>query len=141
MNVSKDWFVGLFQKIHVNGAYFGGRGLDRFSQYQFGLFDDTRIHGVPASGVRMSELGMARGSYTFNLFEQYRIDVFLEQAFGQDKERRTGWEPITGLGTALNVKGPWNTILRVDAGKSFLPSRYRTNGSTVVQILMLKPLK
>jgi hypothetical protein len=29
----------------------------------------------------------------------------------------------------------------VDAGKSFLPSRYRTNGSTVVQILMLKPLK
>lgn len=141
LNVSKDWFVGLFQKIHVNGAYFGGRGLDRFSQYQFGLFDDTRIHGVPASGVRMSELGMARGSYTFNLFEQYRIDVFLEQAFGQDKERRTGWEPITGLGTALNVKGPWNTILRVDAGKSFLPSRYRTNGSTVVQILMLKPLK
>jgi hypothetical protein len=141
LNVSKDWFVGLFQKIHVNGAYFGGRGLDRFSQYQFGLFDDTRIHGVPASGVRMSELGMARGSYTFNLFEQYRIDVFLEQAFGQDKERQTGWEPITGLGTALNVKGPWNTILRVDAGKSFLPSRYRTNGSTVVQILMLKPLK
>jgi hypothetical protein len=131
----------LFQKIHVNGAYFGGRGLDRFSQYQFGLFDDTRIHGVPASGVRMSELGMARGSYTFNLFEQYRIDLFLEQAFGQDKERRTGWEPITGLGTALNVKGPWNTILRVDAGKSLLPSRYRTNGSTVVQILMLKPLK
>ena len=141
LNVSKDWFLGLFQKIHVNGAYFGGRGLDRFSQYQFGLFDDTRIHGVPASGVRMSELGMARGSYTFNIFDQYRVDVFLEQAFGQDKDRRTGWEPITGLGTAVNVKGPWNTILRVDAGKSFLPSRYRTNGSTVVQILMLKPLK
>jgi hypothetical protein len=141
LNVSKDWFFGLFQKVHVNGAYFGGRGLDRFSQYQFGLFDDTRIHGVPASGVRMSELGMARGSYTFNIFEQYRFDVFLEQAFGQDKERLTGWEPITGIGTALNVKGPWNTILRVDAGKSFLPSRYRANGSTVVQILMLKPLK
>jgi hypothetical protein len=140
VNVSKDWYLGLFQKLHANGAYFGGTRLDRFSQYQFGLFDDTRIHGVPASGVRMSELAMVRGAYTFNIFEQYRFDLFLEQAFGRDKVRLTDWERITGLGVALNVKGPWNTILRVDAGQSFLPSRYRTNGSTVVQVLMLKPL-
>ena len=36
--------------------------LDRFVQYQFGMFDDTRIHGVPASGVRFGELAMVRGS-------------------------------------------------------------------------------
>jgi hypothetical protein len=141
LNVSKDWYLGLFQKVHVNGAYFGGRRLDRFSQYQFGLFDDTRIHGVPASGVRMSELAMVRGSYSFNLFEQYRFDLFLEQAMGIDRERQTDWERITGLGVAFNVKAPWNTILRVDAGKSFLPPRYRPTGSTVVQVLLLKPLK
>ena len=78
-SLSKDLYLGVFQKLHFNGAYFGGRNLDRFSRYQFGLFDDTRIHGVPASGLRFDELAMARGSYTFNIFDQYRIDLFLEQ--------------------------------------------------------------
>ena len=48
--LSKDIFLSTFQKVHLNAAYFGGTRLDRFSRYQFGLFDDTRIHGVP--GVR-----------------------------------------------------------------------------------------
>ncbi len=76
---------GPFHKIHLNGAWFGGRDLDRFAKYQFGMFDDTRIHGVPASGVRFEEIGMARGSYSFNIFEQYRLDLFLEQAWGRDR--------------------------------------------------------
>jgi hypothetical protein len=148
INLSKDFFLNLFSKVHVNAAYFGGRRLDRFSQYQFGLFDDTRIHGVPASGVRFGELAMVRGSYSFNVFEQYRFDVFLEHAMGRDgTDARPGgagavdpWERITGIGAAMNVRGPWRTMLRIDAGKSFLPERYRSTGSTVVQVLMLKPL-
>ncbi len=140
VNVSKDVFVGPFQKIHLNGAYFGGRRLDRFSQYQFGMFDDTRIHGVPSSGVRFAELAMARGSYTFNLFEQYRFDVFLEHAVGRIRHEGLSWQHLTGLGLAMNVRGPWNTILRIDAGHSFLPDRYRATGSNVVQVLFLKPL-
>jgi hypothetical protein len=140
INLSKDWYLGLFQKLHVNGAYFGGDRLDRFSQYQFGMFDDTKIHGVPSSGVRYGELGMARGSYSFNIFEQYRFDLFLEQAYGRDRTQDIGWEPVTGVGAAVNVKGPWTTILKIDYGKSFLPARYRANGSNVIQILILKPL-
>ena len=70
VSASKDVFIGPFQKFHVNGAWFGGRDLDRFVKYQFGMFDDTRIHGVPASGVRFGELAMARGSYSLNVFEQ-----------------------------------------------------------------------
>ncbi len=140
LNVSKDWYLGLFQKVHLNGAYFGGDRLDRFSQYQFGMFDDTKIHGVPSAGVRYGDVTMARGSYSFNVFEQYRFDLFLEQAVGRDRALRTAWEPITGIGGAINVKGPWTTILKVDVGKSFLPERYRATGSTVIQILVLKPL-
>ena len=94
--LSRDWYFRLFHKIHLNGAYFGGRGSIGFRQYQFGMFDDTRIHGVPASGVRIPGAGMARGSYTFNLLDLYRLDVFLEQAWGRDRDRRTGWQPITG---------------------------------------------
>jgi hypothetical protein len=139
-SLSKDLYLGVFQKLHFNGAYFGGRNLDRFSRYQFGLFDDTRIHGVPASGLRFDELAMARGSYTFNIFDQYRIDLFLEQASGRDRTVGPEWQPLTGTGLALNVRAPFGTILRADIGHSFLPARYRGIGSTVLQIMFLKPL-
>jgi hypothetical protein len=139
-NLSRDFYLSPVQKLHFNGAYFGGRRLDRFSRYQFGLFDDTRIHGVPASGVRFDDLAMARGSYTFDLLELYRVDLFLEQAWGRDLSAGRDWRPITGFGTALNLRAPFNTILRVDLGHARLPSEYRGIGSTVLQVLVLKPL-
>jgi hypothetical protein len=138
--LSRDLFVGIFQKLHFNAGYFGGQRLDRFSRYQFGLFDDTRIHGVPASGLRFDDLAMVRGSYTFNIFEQYRIDLFLERASGRDRATDRNWQSLTGTGIALNVRAPFGTILRADIGHSLLPSRYRGIGSTVIQIMFLKPL-
>ena len=70
VGASKDFILATFHTIHLNGAYFGGERLDRFSMYQFGLFDSARMHGVP-SAVRFAELLMFRGSYSFNLFNQY----------------------------------------------------------------------
>jgi len=138
-NLSRDWYFGPFQKLHINGAYFSGRDLDRFSKYQFGMFDDTRVHGVPSSGIRFEELGMLRGSYTFNIFDVYRLDLFAEHAWGRD--RPTEWESMTGLGAAVNLRGPKSTILRADFGKSFLPDRFQSVGSYTFQILVLKPLR
>jgi hypothetical protein len=139
-SITRDFYFKLFHKVHLNGAWFGGRRLDRFSKYQFGLFDDTRIHGVPASGLRFDELAMVRGSYSFNIFDHYRLDLFLEQASGRDRDLSSEWQPITGLGVAVNLRAPWNTILRADFGKSLLPDGYRGIGSTVLQILLLKPM-
>ena len=140
MHVTRDVFIDAFQKVHLNASFFGGERLDRFSRYQFGMFDDTRIHGVPASGVRFDSLGMVRGSYSFNIFEQYRLDLFAEQAWGKDLTVDRTWQALTGLGIAVNVRAPWNTILRADVGKSLLPNRYSAAGSTVMQIMLLKPL-
>jgi hypothetical protein len=139
--VSRDVYLDPFQKLHFNGAWFGGRDLDRFGKYQFGMFDDTRIHGVPGSGVRYGELAMARGTYSVNVFEQYRVDVFVEHAWGRDDPGRGEWQRLPGIGVALNVRAPWNTILRVDAGKSFLPDSYRHLGSATLQVMLLKPLR
>jgi hypothetical protein len=140
VGLSRNLYFG-FHKIHMHVAYFGGRDLDRFSRYQFGMFDDTRIHGVPASGLRFDTLALARGSYSFNLFDQYRLDLFLEHARGRDLSIDRSWQPVTGLGAAVNVRAPFNTILRADVGRSVLPRRYSGVGSTVLQILVLKPLK
>ncbi len=140
-SLSRDVFFKGFQKIHLNASWFGGRDLDRFAKYQFGLFDDTRIHGVPSSGVRDGELAMVRGSYSLNIFEQYRLDLFVDQAWGRDDPGRGAWQPISGFGVGVNVRAPWSTILRVDFGKSLLPARYGSLGSTTLQILLLKPLR
>jgi hypothetical protein len=103
------------------------------------LFDATRMHGVP-SAVRFGELAMLRGSYSFNLFDQYRFDLFLDHAIGRAADISNQWMNVTGVGLGLNLRAPRNTILRVDIGKGFLPDIYRGAGSTVVQILLLKPL-
>jgi hypothetical protein len=139
--VSRDFHLNAFQKIHVDAGMFGGRHLDRFSRYQFGMFDDTKIHGVPASGIRFDELRILRGGYSFNIFDLYRLDLFLDQAWGRDRPAGREWRPLTGTGVGVNVRAPWNTILRVDFGHSFVPERYRGLGSTTLQIMFLKPLK
>ncbi len=136
---SKDFLMGTFQTIHAGAAWYGGRNLDRFSMYQFGLFTELQMHGVPSSGVRFPSLGLARLSYSFNLFDQYRLDLFLDQAVGRDPGDRRTWRPVTGTGVAVTLRTPWNTMLTVDIGKSILPPLYRRAGSRVVQVMLLKP--
>jgi hypothetical protein len=97
------------------------------------------MHGVPAA-VRFADLGMFRGSYSFNLFDQYRLDLFFDYAKGRDPEADRIWRAVTGTGFRVNFRAPRNTILQIDFGKALLPSIYRGAGSTVVQILLLKPL-
>lgn len=157
VSLTKEFHLNPLSKIRLNGAWFGGRRLDRFSQYQFGMFDDTKIHGVPSAGVRFGELAMVRGSYSFDAFGQYRFDLFLDRAWGRDRDaarpllpvaeagdspsaRASSWEGITGLGVAFSLRAPWRTMLRAEIGRSFLPDRYRATGSTVVQVMLLKPL-
>jgi hypothetical protein len=91
--------------------------------------------------VRFDDLGMVRGSYSFNIFEQYRLDLFLDQAWGRDRAADLSWQPLTGVGAAVSMRAPFNTILRADGGKSFLPSRYEQVGSVVFQVMVLKPLR
>jgi hypothetical protein len=139
LGLSKDFTFATFHTIHLNETYFGGQRLDRFSEYEFGLFDPTRMHGVPAA-VRFGELAMFRGSYSFNLLGQYGVDLFFEHASGRDPETDNVWRQVTGTGIRLNLRAPRNTILQVDFGKSFLPDVYSGAGSMVLQILLLKPL-
>jgi hypothetical protein len=140
VGASKDFLVAPFQTVHVGAAYYGGSHLDRFSMYQFGLFNDVRMHGVPGSGVRFPALVLARGSYSFNVFDQYRLDLYLDQAWGRDPLDTTIWHPVTGTGIAVNFRTPWHTMFKADVGKSFLPPLYRKAGSVVLEFMLLKPL-
>jgi hypothetical protein len=135
----KDFLFGPFQSVHVGASWYGGANLDRFSLYQFGLFSDLRMHGVPGAGVRFGEFALARGSYSFNLLNLYRLDLFLDYARGRHPDRPGTWDSVTGTGLAVTLKTPWNTMLTVDVGHSWLPGIYRSAGSSVLQFLVLKP--
>jgi hypothetical protein len=90
--------------------------------------------------VKFPELVLARGSYSFNLFGVYRLDLFVDHARGREPNDRTVWRPITGTGAAITLKAPWNTIFTADVGKSFMPDVYKAAGSLVMQFVILKPL-
>jgi hypothetical protein len=135
----KDFLLGPFQTVHVSAGLYGGARLDRFSAYQFGLFNALRMHGVPASGVRFSEFALVRGSYSFNLLGVYRLDLFLDHARGHYPTRQDPRQSITGMGVAVTLKTPWETMLTADVGHSWLPDPYRATGSTVLQFIVLKP--
>jgi hypothetical protein len=140
LQMDKDFLFGPFQSIHAGAAWYGGRRLDRFSMYQFGLFDEWRMHGVPSAGIRFPELLMLRASYSLNIFDVYRLDLFLDHARGRDPNDAASWRPVTGTGVAITMRAPWQTMLTVDVGKAFIPGIYRGTGSFVAQILLLKPL-
>ena len=56
--LSKDFTFATFHTIHMNGTYFGGQRLDRFSMYQFGLFDsDAHARRAVRRAVRRDRDG------------------------------------------------------------------------------------
>ena len=139
LSLTKDVLSGI-HNIHLNAAYYGGRNLDRFSKYQFGFFDEHRVHGVPSSSLRFSEMAMFRTAYSLDLFSQYRAEVAFDHAQGKTNSDFRGWQSVNGLGVGFLLRGPKNTLVRGDIGKSFLPRNYGGAGSVVVQLQLLKPL-
>jgi hypothetical protein len=107
--------------------------------YRFGLFDPTRMRGIPSAGVRFSEVGMVRASYSFNLLNRYRLALYADHAWGRTPEDRE-WMPTTGVGVEANFPGPKTTMLKVGAGKGFLPGIYKGSGSFVFEFMLFKPI-
>ena len=122
---ARIYFFKTFHKIHIDSGFFGGKRLDRFTSYQLGLFDETRIRGVPSTAVRFKELILARTSYSFNVFNQFRFELFYDRVWGDAAEQRLERVSFGGLGVGMNIRGPWHTIIRGDIGKSFLPEALR----------------
>ena len=139
VGLSKDFHFKLIHTIRLNGNYYGGQRLDRFSMYRFGLFDPTRMRGIPSAGVRFSEVGMVRASYSFNLLNRYRLALYADHAWGRTPDERE-WMPTTGVGVEANFPGPKTTMLKVGAGKGFLPGIYKGSGSFVFEFMLFKPI-
>jgi hypothetical protein len=138
-SLSKEFYVNSFSKVRLNGAYYGGQREDRFSMYRFGLFDESRMRGIPTAGIRFSELGMLRASYSVNMFDLYRIALYVDHARGRTPDDGS-WVPTTGIGAELNFRGPKTTMIKFGIGRGFLPQMYSGSGSLVVELMVFKPI-
>ena len=103
VSLTKDILHGI-HKFHLNAAYYGGTHLDRFSQYQFGFFDEHKIHGVPSSGVRFSELDVPRHLRAQPL-RAVPARLSLDHAYGRDPFISPDWQRITGIGVGFCSAG------------------------------------
>ena len=140
VGVSRNVFFGPFQKLLVNGGVVRGKNLDRFVQYQFGMFDDTRIHGVPASGVRFGELAMVRGSY-HSTCSRFTGWTFSSSKHGVASRRRSR----TGSRSWHGRCREFSRAVEYHPSRGFGKSRaagsaIAASGSATLQALLLKPL-
>jgi hypothetical protein len=113
-----EWYLPRFQKLRLDGSWFEGRDMDRFSQFRFSLFGDDRLSGFAGSGVRFERGGIVRGGYSFNAFGVVRLDVTLESA--RIRADGTGGvdDRFTGAGLSANFPIPWKTVIALSYGRA-----------------------
>ena len=79
--------------------------LDRFSMYQFGLFDEVRMHGVPCGGHPIPRAG-ARCAGRTRSTSSASIGSTCSSIYarGRDPNRRDLWRSVTGTGVARDLQ-------------------------------------
>lgn len=137
-SVQRSFFLPYFQKIEVSAEWYEGKDLDRFSEFQFGLFGTNRLPGFGGSGIRFESGGVLELRYGFNFAEVVGIDVSLEHAEVDDPQVGPGLSGHTGIGLAANLAGPWETLWRLDAGYSLASDLSSARGQFDFFLVVLK---
>jgi hypothetical protein len=137
VDLFKEW-TSAFQKIRAELSYLDGQNLDRFSRYQFSLFGGDRLSGFSGSGLRFDRGGIARASYSFNVFEAVRFNAGLETARVETKGSDVGFQSFTGLGLSGNVIGPWQTVISLSYGYALASDIPDLEGQQEFFLLILK---
>ncbi len=136
----KSFFLPFFQKININAAYEAGGDLDRFSAFSFGLLNGSRMRGFGGSGIRYDRGLLAGTSYGFNINNAIKFDIALDYAKVHDERISPELTDHLGVGLAANFVGPWQTLVRIDAGYALKSDLAQAEGGTEFFIVFLKLL-
>jgi hypothetical protein len=103
-------------KLHLDGEYWFGSNLDRFSAPSPARFGGVRIVGIASNQVVSDRLAVTRAALALPLSARVRGQV--ELGLGWARDRRSGYSarPLSGVGVGLNVPGPWGTLLQGSIG-------------------------
>jgi|GEM_PF-1370974 len=132
----KDFFLTKFRKLHLSAGYFDGMRLDRFSDFQFGFFNELKLHGFKSGSVRADRAWTFNTSYGYSIGDTFRLEAFYDSALVTD--RRSGYNNAyfsgVGISGTTNLPG-LNTIVRFDFGLPLISHNIR---GFVVYLVFLK---
>jgi hypothetical protein len=115
----------------VETSWVAGHDLDRFSRYSFNSFDN-RLHGYPTASIRYDRGVIAR-SVTSVGRRGLRLDGFADLALVRDVGFGTAYRGYPGTGAAIELPGPFRTLVAVEWGYGF--KGLRTNGRQGTQTM------
>jgi hypothetical protein len=134
---TKGFYFENFRKLLIKASYLDGMDLDRFSQWDFGPFTRTEIHGYPSGSVRADRAGLLNISYGINIENVVRFEAIYDQAIITNRFQGLSNAYFSGAGIATAFNGPWDgTRIRAEVGVPVV--RHGVSGFTInAQILKL----
>ena len=124
--IDKDFFFTKFRRLHLSAGYFDGVRLDRFSAFEFGFFNEMKLHGFKAGSVRAERAWTFNLSYGYSIGEAFRLEGYYDSALVTN--RHTGYANTyfsgAGISGTTNIPG-LNTILRFDVGLPVVSNHVR----------------
>src|SRR5262245_1049526 len=117
VDLRKTFHFENFKRLAVAMTYFNGAHLDRFSQWDFGPFGQSRLYGFPGGSVRADSAGLLNLSYGLNVENVIRFELGYDQALITNEQQGYRNTYFSGVGFATSFNGPWDsTRIRAEIG-------------------------
>ncbi len=117
VDLRKTFHFANFKRLAVAMTYLNGAHLDRFSQWDFGPFGQSRLYGFPGGSVRAESAGLLNLSYGLNIENVVRFEVGYDQALVTNAQQGYRTTYFSGVGVATSFNGPWDsTRIRIETG-------------------------
>jgi hypothetical protein len=139
-DASKQFYLGKFTKAAVNGSYYGGERLDRFSRYQPSFLSPPRIRGIPSGTDTFDAIGVAGVQFGFNAMDVVWLEAMYDHAWGRNLEESSTFRSFDGLQLDLGTVGPWGTFVKATVTYALRGNIDRYNHRWGVYLLVFKAL-
>lgn len=103
-------------RLRLEGEYWAGWHVDRFSAPSPGRFGGVRLRGIATGSVQAQRLGVVRASLAVPVSSTLRAEVGIDA--GWAREDRSGYRhrPLSGVGVSATLPGPWDTLVQGSVG-------------------------
>jgi len=137
----KQGYVGRFTKLGVSLAYYGGDGLDRFSQYRPSFLTRPRIRGIPSGTDAFDDVGIAGVAYGFNVMELVKFEGAYSHAWARNRQESDRFRNFDGVEFNVGTSAPWNMFLQGTISYAVRGNTARYDSRWSVYLLLFKPLR
>ena len=134
-------FVGKLTQAGVSAGYFGGRHLDRFSQYSPSFLRRPTLHGIPNGVDSFDQVGALSGYYGFNVADLAKLQGYYTHAWTTNRLEGPGTRQFDGLDASIGFAGPFGTYMQGTVSFAIRGNLERYASRWGAYLVFLKPIK